>query len=71
MCLSACRLATLMKNSIFSAAINQPCDVIKMRDYPSHFRFFLTSPLIPKFYDVTWLIFETFCKASSFAEFAA
>ena len=34
---------------------NQPRDVIKMRDYPSLFRGFLSHF---SSYDVTWLIFE-------------
>ena len=41
---------------------NQPCDVIKMWDYPSLFQGF-SFPLLSStsFYDVTWLIFQTLC----------
>ena len=35
---------------------NQPCDVIKMSDYPSLFMIF-AFPLLPYLYDVAWLIY--------------
>ena len=47
---------------------NQPRDVVKMSDY-LFFRFFSHfSSHLPRFYDVTWLIFTTLCPATFVAK---
>ena len=45
---------------------NQPCDVIKMRKMRGKVGKKTSKKrwIIPRFYDVTWLIFETLCPAT-------
>ena len=58
---------TYTKGVILKVSQKSACDVIKMRNYPSLFRGFLShfSEHLPHFYDVTYLIFDTLCSVST------
>ena len=56
-----CSLYHLLIEALQSIQKNEPCDVNRSISFKGVS--FLTSPLIPHFYDVTRHIFKTFCKA--------